>query len=91
MAKELNFTVITEGVETQEQVDLLLELGCDIGQGYHFSKPVDLKSFDKLNRVLVSTMYRPNEYYPTFEDFERDIDFVVNLIRAQENNAANAE
>lgn len=91
MAKELNFTVITEGVETQEQVDLLLELGCDIGQGYHFSKPMDLKSFDKLNRVLVNTMYRPNEYYPTFEDFERDIDFVVNLIRAQENNAANAE
>lgn len=91
MAKELNFTVITEGVETQEQVDFLLELGCDIGQGYHFSKPVDLRSFDKLNRTLVSTLYRPNEYYPTFEDFERDIDYVVNLIRSQENNAANAE
>lgn len=84
MAKELDFTVITEGVETQEQVDFLLELGCDIGQGYHFSKPVDLRTFDQMNKTMVNTLYRPDEYYPTFADFERDLDLVVNMIRSQE-------
>lgn len=84
MAKELDFTVITEGVETQEQVNFLLELGCDIGQGYHFSKPVDLREFDQMNKTLISTLYRPDEYYPTFEDFERDLDLVVNMIRSRE-------
>ena len=84
MAKELDFTVITEGVETQEQVNFLLELGCDIGQGYHFSKPVDLRTFDQLNKTMVNTLYRPDEYYPTFEDFERDLDLVVNMIRSRE-------
>lgn len=84
MAKELDFTVITEGVETQEQVDFLLELGCDIGQGYHFSKPVDLRTFDQMNKTMINTLYRPDEYYPTFEDFERDLDLVVNMIRSRE-------
>ncbi|MDE7063832.1 MAG: EAL domain-containing protein, partial [Lachnospiraceae bacterium] len=84
MAKELDFTVITEGVETQEQVNFLLELGCDIGQGYHFSKPVDLRTFDQMNKTMVNTLYRPDEYYPTFEDFERDLDLVVNMIRSRE-------
>lgn len=84
MAKELDFTVITEGVETQEQVDFLLELGCDIGQGYHFSKPVDLRTFDQMNKSMLNTLYRPDEYYPTFEDFERDLDLVVNMIRSKE-------
>ncbi len=79
MAKELDFTVITEGIETAEQVKFLVEIGCDIGQGYYFSKPVDIRSFDKLNRTMVTTLYRPDEYYPTFEDYERDIDLVVQM------------
>lgn len=79
MAKELDFTVITEGIETAEQVKFLVEIGCDIGQGYYFSKPVDLRAFDKLNRTLVTTLYRPDEYYPTFADYERDIDLVVQM------------
>ena len=83
MAKELDFTVITEGVETPEQAAFLLEIGCDIGQGYYFSKPVDLRTFDQLNKTMVNTLYRPNEYYPTFEDFERDIDLVVNMIKSK--------
>ena len=79
MAKELDFTVITEGIETAEQVKFLVEIGCDIGQGYYFSKPVDLRSFDQLNRTMVTTLYRPDEYYPTFEDYERDIDLIVQM------------
>ncbi|MDP9476047.1 MAG: EAL domain-containing protein [Actinomycetota bacterium] len=32
--------VVAEGVETQEQLDLLVDLGCAQGQGYHFARPM---------------------------------------------------
>ncbi len=86
MAKELDFMVLMEGIETAEQVKLLVEIGCDIGQGYYFSKPVDVRSFDKLNRTMVTTLYRPDEYYPTFEDYERDIDLVVQMFEEVARN-----
>jgi diguanylate cyclase (GGDEF)-like protein/PAS domain S-box-containing protein len=40
LAKNLNLDVIAEGVETQEQKDILNGFDCDYGQGYLFSKPV---------------------------------------------------
>ncbi|MDY2607116.1 MAG: bifunctional diguanylate cyclase/phosphodiesterase [Lachnospiraceae bacterium] len=88
MAKELDFTVITEGIETDEQKDILLEIGCDIGQGYYFSKPVDLKTFDSMNKTQVSEMFRPDEYYPSFEDYERDLDLVVQFFRNNDSSAS---
>lgn len=39
LSKQLNLTVIAEGVETKEQNDVLEELGCYIIQGYYYSKP----------------------------------------------------
>lgn len=48
MAKQLNLEVVSEGVETKEQADFLLEAGCNIAQGYYFSKPVPVKEFEKL-------------------------------------------
>jgi len=41
-------TVVAEGVETQVQLDLLKDLGCERAQGYHFSKPVEPQSILKL-------------------------------------------
>lgn len=79
MAKELDFTVITEGIETKEQINQLVELGSDQGQGYYFSKPVDLHEFDQLNKTRLSDYYRPDEYYPTFEDYEKDMDLIVQI------------
>ncbi len=40
LAHLMRMKVTTEGVETQEQADLLHRLGCDIAQGYHFGRPL---------------------------------------------------
>ncbi|MBQ8961781.1 MAG: EAL domain-containing protein [Ruminococcus sp.] len=47
LAKALNMEVITEGVETQEQVQFLTEFGCDVFQGYYFAKPMPAAEFEK--------------------------------------------
>lgn len=51
MAHKLKLKVIAEGIETQEQLDLLKFAGCDYGQGYFFSKPVLAKSFEKFRML----------------------------------------
>lgn len=40
LGKGLGIPVLSEGVESKEQADLLLEFGCDLFQGYYFSKPL---------------------------------------------------
>ncbi len=40
MARTLGITAIAEGVETSEQATRLLDLGCDVVQGFLFSRPV---------------------------------------------------
>jgi len=39
LGQALGLKVIGEGVETAEQADALLRLGCDLAQGYHFGRP----------------------------------------------------
>jgi diguanylate cyclase (GGDEF)-like protein len=46
MAHELGIKVIAEGIETQEQRDLLIAAGCDSGQGYLFAQPMIAAEFD---------------------------------------------
>ncbi len=41
LAHQLGLGAVAEGIETQHQRQRLIELGCQIGQGYLFSKPVD--------------------------------------------------
>ena len=47
MAHKLGKKVVAEGIETQQQKDLLIAAGCDYGQGYLFSKPVPADEFEK--------------------------------------------
>jgi diguanylate cyclase (GGDEF)-like protein/PAS domain S-box-containing protein len=48
MAKSLEFDVIAEGVETEQQRQILLNMGCTHFQGYLFSKPVPITQFERI-------------------------------------------
>jgi diguanylate cyclase (GGDEF)-like protein len=45
MSKKLNFQVVAEGVEFKAQLDYLQKIGCDLIQGYLFSKPLSQEDF----------------------------------------------
>ena len=47
LAKELGFTCLAEGAESKPQVDRLRELGCEVIQGYSYSKPIPLDDYEK--------------------------------------------
>ncbi|WP_224701187.1 bifunctional diguanylate cyclase/phosphodiesterase [Devosia aquimaris] len=49
IARKLDMRIIAEGIETADQVKALSDLGCVLGQGYLFSRPV---SFDETTRLL---------------------------------------
>lgn len=48
MGKALNMNIVAEGVETRNQFLFLKEAGCDCIQGYYFSKPLDVASYEAL-------------------------------------------
>jgi EAL domain-containing protein (putative c-di-GMP-specific phosphodiesterase class I) len=48
LAQNINLDAIAEGIETEEQLKQLQVLGCKLGQGYLFSKPVDAKTVERL-------------------------------------------
>lgn len=45
MAHQLGLKVVAEGIETAAQRDILIEAGCDFGQGYYYSKPIEAAAF----------------------------------------------
>ncbi|MEZ9549551.1 EAL domain-containing protein, partial [Vibrio crassostreae] len=40
LATNLGLSIVAEGVETEEQKSTLISLGCNIGQGFYYSKPL---------------------------------------------------
>lgn len=48
MARWLDLPVIAEGVETREQVNFLLDVGCSYAQGYYYARPMEAAAFEAL-------------------------------------------
>jgi diguanylate cyclase (GGDEF)-like protein/PAS domain S-box-containing protein len=52
MAQSLHLGIVAEGIETREHASQLLALGCSIGQGYFFSKPIAASETNELLRTM---------------------------------------
>lgn len=48
MAHTLDIRVVSEGIETPEQLEMLKSINCEIGQGFLFAKPMPIADYDKL-------------------------------------------
>jgi EAL domain-containing protein (putative c-di-GMP-specific phosphodiesterase class I) len=48
LAQSLRLNTVAEGIELTEQLELLRGLGCELGQGYLLSKPVDADEIERL-------------------------------------------
>jgi diguanylate cyclase (GGDEF)-like protein/PAS domain S-box-containing protein len=48
LAHRLNMVVVAEGVETEEQLAILMDMNCQFGQGYLFSSPLSKSKIDEL-------------------------------------------
>jgi diguanylate cyclase (GGDEF)-like protein/PAS domain S-box-containing protein len=55
LAENLGMDVVAEGVETQEQMVLLRDLSCTSGQGYFFSRPMNIQQAEK----IIADTYAP--------------------------------
>ncbi|MCY1309732.1 Oxygen sensor protein DosP [compost metagenome] len=45
IGRNLGLECIAEGIESEEQLAMLRQRGCELGQGYHFSRPLDEAGF----------------------------------------------
>ncbi len=50
LAKQLKLTVVAEGIETSEQLSFLRGIGCEMGQGFYFSRALSKSDFDEYMR-----------------------------------------
>ena len=65
LAHRLDMIVVAEGVETLEQYSILLDMNCQFGQGYLFSKPLTKDLVDELiEEMLEYSRQNPGQYYP---------------------------
>ena len=53
LAQRLGIQAVAEGIETQEQLDLLKSVNCQIGQGYYINKPMSYEDFTRLLRQKI--------------------------------------
>lgn len=48
MAHAMDIKIVSEGIETDEQLDMLKSINCEIGQGFLFAKPMPIDDYNKL-------------------------------------------
>ena len=61
LARWMNLSVVAEGVETDEQLERLSEIGCDYVQGYFFGKPMPEDVFEELMKKTARETERGQE------------------------------
>lgn len=52
IAKKMDMTIVAEGIEVKEQKDILEKMGCNLYQGYYFSKPLKI---DELKKFILKS------------------------------------
>ena len=62
IAERLNMELVAEGVETDEEGRRLMELGCEVAQGYYYSRPTDYEA--------TTTLIRERPFKPIFSNPE---------------------
>jgi PAS domain S-box-containing protein len=69
LGQSLGLKTIAEGIETQEQADLLLRLGCDMGQGWHYGRPVPAEQLSSVIELRPRRAVSPNGH----DDIEYEV------------------
>ncbi len=54
MAHALDIHVVSEGIETAEQLDMLKSINCEVGQGFLFAKPMPIADYNKLIKAYTT-------------------------------------
>jgi len=75
LGHSLGMTTIAEGVETEEQADMLLRLGCEMGQGWFFGRPLEA---DRIAGMVKALPWTRSSGLPTEKR-----DWVVSRLEAQ--------
>ncbi len=63
LAHRLNMVVVAEGIETQDQIDNMAMLGCDLGQGYLIGQPITAIEVASILQVLPRKIVSDSELY----------------------------
>ena len=63
LAQQLELDLVVEGIETREQIRYMKILGCDIVQGYYFSRPLPIQAFEHwIREFQMSGNFRRSQY-----------------------------
>lgn len=65
---DLKVDVVTEGIETEEQIELVKSCGCHIAQGFYYSRPIPILEFEKLANKYAELILSCYEF-----NFENDL------------------
>ena len=85
LAGRLGFTTVAEGIEDQEQAVILAALGAEMGQGYHFSRPLPESRLGELRATPGWAMASARPKRPPWPDpVERTARAVASAPRAKE-------